>query len=222
MACSHACSPHRDPGWEGFELPEMSKDKLSNERQVTVCPECSRFMWKVQDVGKQHCWSCRCSAVIKKQLQERRMLSGKQVSDAEMVQVRTLQHAMQDDDKVHFENADAEMENRQKKLALLRSAQKKASTRECLSESESLAQVQKMKHLECCLRLLDFHRRGLQSFKVTSRHNTANESNALRGPPPHGGKGGSLLQRKRVNFEKSAALSSIHCMCAHGQSDSLM
>lgn len=182
----------------------MSKDKLSSERQVTICPECSRFMWKVQDVDKQRCWSCRCSAVIKKQLRERRMSSGKQVLDAEMVQLRTLQHAMQDDDKVHFENVDAEMENRQRKLQLLRSAQekastRKASTRECLSESESLAQVHKMKHLECCLRLLDFHRRGLQSFKVTSRHNTANESCALRGLPPDAS---TFRTAKRIALEE--------------------
>ena len=113
---------------------------------------------------EQKCFTCRCNAKIQMGLSKIKDGVESLSVQPDVLQVRTLQHAITADDKLDFENAKDEMQWRAKKLTTLKEARADASS--LLPEKDALAQVQRIKHLQCCIGLLDMHLQGAYCFKV--------------------------------------------------------
>jgi hypothetical protein len=146
--------------------PSGVKVAHAHERPIRSCDKCKRFMWqRGGEEDEQKCHTCRCNAKIQAGLAE--VKDGVESSSLhrEMVQLRTLQHAIVADDKIDFEKAEDERLRRAAKLESLKEA--RADPASLLSEKEALAQVYKITHLNCCICLLEMHIQGGQCFEVT-------------------------------------------------------
>ena len=147
-------------------LPESSYHKRMDEREVNICSQCHTYMWKVE--GMTTCGTCRCNAEIQNKLLK--ITRADEISGVEMVELRTIRHAIQENDKLKFDDAAEEIERRQMKLDQLRDSAAKAVGSKETTESDSFErwqEMKQMKHLECCVRLLEMHQRGTMRIKVT-------------------------------------------------------